>query len=77
MTKNEAKLRGYTQFIFSTYDKEENIKATVTYQSFVRDKVDFVIVQKGDSINLMRKKRDYHQRQGGLDKELINQGGSS
>lgn len=66
MTEKTAKSKGYNRLIFSTYDEEANIKATVTYRDFVRDKIDFVIIQKGGKINLMRKKRDLHQRQGGF-----------
>ncbi len=62
MTEKTAKSRGYTKLIFNTYGKEADVKATHTYQDFLRDKVDFVIVKKGNKINLMRKKRDYSQR---------------
>lgn len=66
MSENEAKSRGYKKLVFSEYDTKNNVMSTHTYQDFLRDNISFVIVDKGGKINLMRKKRDYNQRQGGL-----------
>lgn len=65
MDEQQAKAKGYTKLIFSEYDTEANVKDTHTYQDFLRDKIDFVIVENGNKINLMRQ-RDYNTRQGGL-----------
>ena len=66
MNKNVAQQLGYTKLVFSAYEKPDKVKHTHTYRDFLRDHVDFVIVEKSDKINLMRKKGDYHRRQGRL-----------
>jgi len=53
----EATRLGYDKAIFSFEDKEF-ILGCHTYQEFIRDEIDFVLVKKNNKFNLFRKSKD-------------------
>ena len=57
-TQVEAEILGFNRKMFSSFEQEDFIFGSNTYQDFIRDKVDFVIIELNNKFNLMRKSKE-------------------
>jgi len=57
ISEKKANRRGYDKRIFDFTD-EDFIFGSRTYRDFIRDKIDFVVVEKNHKFSLMRKSKD-------------------
>ncbi len=55
----EALKLGYDRIIFDSFQEPSYIYHCVTYKHFLRDGVDFQVVEKNKKLNLIRKKEDF------------------
>ena len=56
-TEEEARKLGYDKRIFYLEDRDF-IFNSITYEHFIRDDIDFVVVKRGKKFSLMRKSKD-------------------
>jgi len=59
ITPKEAKDIGYDYPVFNGFCNRTFIKGSWTLKDFIRDGVDFAVVQKGKKLNVFRREVDF------------------